>query len=322
MNVVPVAMEPVSTHTSLPPSSLIVCSRNRPTLLAETIESVLRGDEVPSEIIIIDQSAKPHTALAALKPERACVVRYRQSPSVGVSRARNEGIAAAQHDLLSLIDDDMWAASNWFGALMRALMEAGPRSVVCGQVRPSEEPAAGAFVPATKTDMAPAIYTAPGSVDVLYGNHFALYRSTLDDIGPFDERLGPGTIFPGAEDSDWGFRLLRGGYRIIYAPQAVLYHRGWRSKQDYLRLRWNYGLGRGAFYAKYLSRQDPYTARRLISDVRGHLLPLPRQIWRDRARSYGDALLAGGVLWGAVRWLISYGRSRAASAGQLTRSRS
>src|SRR5689334_20384253 len=37
----------------LPESSLIIASRNRPELLHDTVQSILRGDETPTEIIII-----------------------------------------------------------------------------------------------------------------------------------------------------------------------------------------------------------------------------------------------------------------------------
>ena len=290
---------------ALPVTSLIIASRNRPAMLAETVESVLHGDEVPTELIIIDQSAGEQAALARLKSERECEVRYQWSQSVGLSRARNEGVAAARQGVLVFIDDDMWVAATWFGALVRALVEAGPRSVVCGQVQPAER--TGAFIPATKIDQAGAVYTAPGQVDVLYGGHLAVYRSAFDDIGLFDDRLGPGTTFPGGEDSDFGYRLLSRGYRIVYAPQAVLYHRGWRSDREYLRLRWNYGLGRGGFYAKHLSRHNSYAARRLAADVRNHIVSLPQRMWRERARAYGDLMLVAGILTGAARWVLKYG---------------
>src|SRR5579859_8077465 len=50
----------------LPPTTLIICSRNRPQLLQEAVESVLRGREVPTELLIIDQSQAAHPALANL----------------------------------------------------------------------------------------------------------------------------------------------------------------------------------------------------------------------------------------------------------------
>src|SRR3712207_2073952 len=95
-------------RATLPPASLIICSRNRPQLLLETVESVLKGDEVPAELIIIDQSTTPHEILATLTTDRPCEIRYLWTQSVGVSEARNTGIAAARYEILALTDDDVF----------------------------------------------------------------------------------------------------------------------------------------------------------------------------------------------------------------------
>jgi GT2 family glycosyltransferase len=278
-------------------------------MLVETVESVLKGHAVPAELIIIDQSSVPNPALAAFETDRACDVRYIWQPIPGLSRARNVGIAAARHDLLVFTDDDMWVAADWWEALLRALLAAGPRGVVCGQVRPSEAPAAWGYVPSTKVDAEPAIYTAPGAVDELFGNHMAMYRSAFDNLGLFDERLGSGTAFPNAEDCDFGYRLLTNGYRIHYAPEAVLYHRGWRTEREYLPLRWTYGFGRGAYYAKHMRWRDRYMLRRLFTDIRDHLLPLPGLFLRDRRRAWGHLYLTAGLVYGAAAWLLTRGKS-------------
>lgn len=47
-------------------SSLIICSRNRHQLLLETVESVLAGEVLPSEIVILDQSDTASDRLAEL----------------------------------------------------------------------------------------------------------------------------------------------------------------------------------------------------------------------------------------------------------------
>src|SRR5205823_6583384 len=103
-------------------------------------------------------------------------------------------------------------------------------------------------------------------------------------VGDFDDDLGPGARFPASEDSDLGFRLLEAGYHIHYIPEAVLYHRAWRSNSDYLPLRWSYGVGRGAFYAKHLRLDDRYIMRRMIRDVRIHALGFAFHLRRDRRR--------------------------------------
>jgi GT2 family glycosyltransferase len=299
------------TQASLPPASLIICSRNRPKLLAETIESVLRGDEVPTEILIIDQSDVPHPTLASLKTDRSCEIRYLSTRSVGLSRARNTGIAAARHAILAIIDDDMLVEPAWFGSLIRALLNAGERAVVTGRVLPAAAEVPGGFVPTFMPSEVPAVYEGRIGTDVLAGGHMAAYRPTFDAVGGFDERLGAGSDFPAADDNDLGFRLLEAGYRIVYAPEAVLYHRAWRGKGEYMAMRWSYGRGKGGYYSKYLSHKDRYMLRRMTRDIVHRVLRFPVLVWLDPRRACGDLVYIAGILSGTTQFALTRLKKRA-----------
>ncbi len=287
----------------LPASSLIICSRNRPKLLADSVDSVLKGDHIPTEIVIVDQSDRPNPILEKTKPECNCEIRYLWSQTIGQSRARNIGMETARFDVLVHTDDDVLVDPGWFAVMVNALCAAGKKSAMSGRVLPFLLGEKGYFVPAIKEQKAAEIYRGRIGKDVLYGNNFSLFRTAVDEIGFFDERLGVGTHFPGADDNDFGYRLLEAGYSIIYEPEAIVYHRAWRSKDDFLPLRWGYGLARGAFYAKYLSLRDRYMLKRMVQDIRRHLLTLPVLFRLDRTKAYGHIMLASGILVGAARWL-------------------
>jgi GT2 family glycosyltransferase len=294
---------------SLPPTSLIICSRNRPQLLLETVESILHGDQIPTELIVIDQSKVLHPTLSALETGGECEIRYLWTHNTtGLSRARNAGIAAARHDILAFTDDDVLVTPTWFGSLIQALVDAGPRGIVTGQVLPAEGETQGGFAPSLMVDEVPAVYKGRVAKDVLQPASMALFRSVIDDIGGFDERLGAGSRFPSAEDNDFGFRVLEAGYRIVYHPEAVIYHRAWRSKRDYLPLRWRYGIGQGAYYAKYLSLHDRYMLRRMCRGVLRRFYLSACRMRRERHQAYGDALYALGILAGAAQWLLTQRR--------------
>jgi GT2 family glycosyltransferase len=302
----PQTFEKTELPEALPSSSLIICSRNRPQLLLESVRSILAGEVLPTEIIIVDQSDKPHPELAALTTERACDLRYLWSQSLGLSRANNIGVAHAAHAIIAFTHDDIVAPPAWYGALIAALAAAGPRSVVTGQVLPMPQAGAGGFAPSTKSDPRPAVYAGRIGIDVLFPMNMALERSAITDVGAFDERLGPGTPFPAAEDNDFGHRLLEAGYRICYVPTASLYHRAWRQPQDYLPLRWSYGRGQGAYYAKYFDLRDRYMLRRMAINFKNHCLEGLRQLRRQRREAYGSAIYNLGLLSGAAQWLLMY----------------
>ncbi|HEX6607208.1 MAG TPA: glycosyltransferase [Chloroflexia bacterium] len=286
-------------------TSLIIGSRNRPRLLLETVESVLRGTQVPDEIVIVDQSDVPHPRLPTLTPDRPCAVRYLWSHTVGVSRAKNIALAAARYGVAIFTDDDILVDPEWLAVVQGALAAAGPRAVITGRVLPSRAEVPGGFVPTLVVADTPAVYEGRINTDVLPGCHMAAYRSALIGIGGFDERLGPGSPFRSAEDNDLGFRLLEAGYRIVFVPEAVVYHRAWRPAREYLPVRWAYGVAKGGFYTKYLSLADPYMLRRMVLDLARRTYAFPNRIQHERQRAIGDLVYMAGVGYGAARWLLS-----------------
>ncbi len=296
--------------TELQPSSVIVPTRSRPDLVLATVRSILTGAAVPRELIVVDQSPEAHPTLTELGHGRACDVRYIHSTTVGVSAARNVGVEAARYEILVLTDDDVLVAPGWLERLVSALVDAGPRSVMTGKVLPGEPEAAGSIVLTDRLTATPWVLQGRPGRDPLLVISAALYRSALEDVGGFDERLGPGTHFGGGEDSDLGFRLLEAGYRIVYVPEAELVHRAWRSPDAILRLRWHYGRGQGAFYAKHASLADRYTLGRMAKEAGRLVRAFPRRLVRSRRRALGDAAYVAGLLSGALGWWLGPGRSR------------
>lgn len=274
-------------------------------MLIETVKSILSGSVVPSELVIVDQSDVSNKALGNLTSKRACDLRYLWTKSIGLSCANNVGIAAARHDLLIFTHDDVLVTPTWLESLLGSLVCAGPRAIITGRVLPLPGKEKGYFAPSTKIDELPETYEGRIGRDVLYPMSMAMYRSAIDYVGKFDERLGPGTCFPAAEDNDFGYRILEAGFRIIYNPEAALYHRAWRTKSEYLPLRWAYGRGQGAYYAKHLSLRDRYMLSRMSVDILNHAFPLRHRVWRSPRWAVGNLLYAVAILFGAIQWLAT-----------------
>jgi len=233
-----------------------------------------------------------------------CELRYHWTKSVGVSRARNVGITIARHDILAFTDDDVLVTETWFKNLIQGLLYEGPNAIVTGRVLPTITQQPGGFVPSTKTRESRAVYAGRIDKDVFYTNNTALFRDLFDKVGNFDVRLGPGSIFSNAEDNDLGFRFLEAGFRIVYVPDAVLYHCAWRDKRDYLPLRWSYGRGQGAFYAKHLNKNDSYMLKRLLRQVAKQSTEMIRSLVSTPKVSVGHAVYLMGLLTGVAQWLL------------------
>ena len=281
-----------------------MCSRNRPALLQQAVGSVVAGATLPSEIVIIDQSDAPHPSLSTAENIRGCHIQYKWAHTLGVSKARNTASVVAAHDLLAWIDDDVLVSSEWLNALIEALNMEGPNTIVTGHVRPGTPEIEMGFAPSGIVNQERAVYLRRSFKDVLYSGNMALSRECLRVIGGFDERLGPGTRFHAAEDNDCGLRLLEAGYRIVYVPEALVYHRAWRN--DYLSLRWRYGRGQGAFYAKYMTAYSRYGLKRLRSDMRKYLMRCYHRLRHERRAALGDLTYILGLLCGATEWSLRY----------------
>src|SRR5574338_384324 len=121
---------------SLPPTSVIIASRNRPDMLHDTVTSILGQDELPHEIIIMDQSREPHVLLTEMKSIRGCEICYCWNQSIGTSKARNLAIQRARYEHIVIVDDDMLVASDWLTNLVGGLVRGGTKCVVSGKVLP------------------------------------------------------------------------------------------------------------------------------------------------------------------------------------------
>jgi GT2 family glycosyltransferase len=293
-----------------PAVSIVLCTRNRPQLARETIESILSATLTPEEIVVIDQSDEPDRTLEALGDDRPTEVRVIAARPNGLGQARNDGIEAAAHDVLVFVDDDMWAQATWLEALVDALVAALPRAVVTGAVEPTRAESWRGFTPSTQAHDRGAVFEGRIDRDVLAGGHMACERSALEAVEGFDPRLGAGASFPAADDNDLGFRLLEAGYRIVYVADAVLYHRAWRAGWQYPLVRWRYGLGKGGFYAKHRAVDDRHIRRRATRDVTHRLRRFPALAVREPMRAAGDLFYIAGILTGGTRWLLAERRQR------------
>lgn len=296
----------------LPDVSVALGTRDRPEMLGQAVSSILAGAAVPAEIVIVDQSDPPHPELADRRAPRRPVIRHVHSASRGLARARNEAARLAQGRVLVFTDDDVLVDRSWLGRLVSALDAAGENVVATGRVVAGAPEVAGAFAPSLKGDDVARVYRGRVRDDPLVSANMALPRTLFERLGGLDPRLGVGTAFPGGEDNDFGFRALESGCAIVYVPDAVVVHRAWRPVADqYLRQRWGYGRGQGAFLAKHIGRAGRFMGRRLAGSVtritaralRRLIAPhgsAPQGRWRMAA---GELALAAGIMSGAVAWL-------------------
>jgi GT2 family glycosyltransferase len=296
------------------PATVLIASRGRPRMLLDTIGSLLAARRVPSELVVVDQSAAPQPELSQLSAERGCTVRYIHSATSGLSRARNVGLLHASQEVVVILDDDMLVQEDSLELLLAGRGNHGAGTVTTGRLlaappeRPGLRQPPGALV--TRTE--PEVFRGRQPRQVVPGPNVALPREVMLQIGGYDERLGAGTRFPAAEDHDLSMRLLDAGCEVRHVPEAVVLHRSWRSRRDAVRLRWGYARGVGGFYAKHASVRDRHTLERAARETGTRLRRAAGSALSRPATTARELLTIAGLLAGAVEWTLRYrvGRRR------------
>jgi glycosyltransferase involved in cell wall biosynthesis len=114
--------------------SVIVPTRNRSSLLALTLRSVLAQRDVDFEVIVVDEASSDDTpsVITSFGDPRIRSIRHERPQ--GVSAARNRGVAEARADWVAFLDDDdLWAPTK-LTLQLGALRASGATWAYVGQV--------------------------------------------------------------------------------------------------------------------------------------------------------------------------------------------
>jgi hypothetical protein len=201
------------------------------------LESLATTDYPAADVMVIDNGSRQSVvpAVRARFPDVACVelpknLGYAGGNNVGLRHALAAGYAFAY-----VLNNDTIVAPTALGAAVAAGGE--PRvAAVGGKVRAAEDATRLWMTYGSVTYRQSLIalagwgerdrgqYDVPRDVEWVPGCSLLLARAALEDVGLFDERF-----FAYHEDVDWCTSARERGWRIRYAPDAVVWHRGNRT---------------------------------------------------------------------------------------------
>ena len=295
------------------PVSVVICTRDRPHLLADALRSVLACAYQAREIIVVDQSSDARTD-RLVADLRGCApdLLYCPAPPRGLAAARNIGAAQASGDVVAFTDDDCLVDRGWLQALADEFRAVPELAAVCGRALPLVESRLVADGASVRTDTRWRMFRKPCSPwQIGNGCNMAFTRGALRQVGPFDERLGPGTPCRGAEEADLLYRLLKLDLPVVYSPRPLVYHRQWRGPAQQLALAYDYGVGVGAFATKHLQSGDARAARTLGGWAAAYLWAIGRgMVSGDPGRVRAAANMLRGLGVGIWRMSSSHQRSK------------
>ncbi len=239
-----------------PTCAAVVATRGRGDKIAALLESIMSSDLEDFELVIVDQSSDDSTE-RAVQPfcddER---LTYLHTEVVGVSRARNTGIALTTAPFIAITDDDCIVPTDWMRSITAPFVDDPGVGVVFCSVEPVPVDSPG-YTPHIIFDQNRSITSAGAAWraargGLCLGAGMAVRRTAFDDAKGFDEIMGPGARFGACEDNDLVWRTLLAGWSMYQTGDVVVVHDGFRDLDDLrdLVIRDFYGVG-GAV-AKYL----------------------------------------------------------------------
>jgi GT2 family glycosyltransferase len=277
--------------------AVVVATRNRPAAVMGLLDALERQSDRDFDVVIVDQSdsANAEVEQRVAGSERLHVIR---DDGRGTARARNLGWRSVGSTWVAFLDDDTPPAPDWAESLRAELVAHPEVDMVSGPVAAerSEDdglPALGGFA-VEEPQVLAGRYVRPWRVA---GGICTVRRATVERIGGWDERLGPGAPeFLACEDMDFNYRLTRAGGRVYLTPRVRVSHDQWRTGDEVLDLYAAYNRAWGGVVMKHLKTGDPVGAARLAA---GRL----RGIWRIRRSGQLARAELGGFLRGTARGL-------------------
>ena len=215
--------------------SIVIPTHNRAELLARALDSLAQVEVPPGlgvEVVVVanacvDDTGRVVAAKAgALGFPARCVEEGRANANV----ARNRGIREARGGILALVDDDVQVERGWLRGLLE-VYEGYPADLVGGRVEllweAVERPAW--FAPRhekllARKDHGAAVVELHRRGDVV-GANMSFRREVFDALGGFRPGLDrSGSNLLGGGDIEFTQRALQRGFRVFYAPRAVVWH--------------------------------------------------------------------------------------------------
>ena len=227
------------------------------------------------EVLVVDNAPSDNRTLELVATLDN--VNYVCEPKAGLDFARNRAIIEAKGELLAYLDDDVTVDRQWLDGIKEAWAENPDAAAFTGLVLPYEleteaqilfEKRGGfrrGFKKIRYGQILPGDPFYPGSVSGTcgVGCNMAFKREVLIKLGGFDEALDTGAPLPGGGDLDIFYRVIRGGYVLVYEPRYLIYHQHRRELAKLRHQYWTWGLGLMTFLAKSY-QYDPSQRLKLL----------------------------------------------------------
>lgn len=199
--------------------SLVLSTKHRVQELERFLASLAAQSYRNFELILVDQNSDDRLVDLVDSYNQKFPICYIKQPEPGLSRARNQGLCQIQGEIYGFPDDDCIYPPDFLAKAAQFFQQDSTwGGLVINVLDLEDDKEALLYLP-----------ESAGLVDYDKGWIVAMtaalfFRSEFAKQVQFDENMGPGTPWGGAEDVDYLFRCLDAGAKTYFNPDIIIRH--------------------------------------------------------------------------------------------------
>lgn len=217
--------------------SVIIPAYNAEKTIGMCLDALTKQDYSGEyEIIVIDDGSTDSTPDIVSQFNKTQLIRQKNA---GPASARNKGASVARGEIVLFTDSDCVPEPGWIFEMLRSFHEDREVVGVKGAYKTRQQEITARFVQLEYEDK--YNYMLKDRYIDFIDTYSAGFRKDI-----FMEMKGYDTDFPVAcaEDVELSYRMSNEGYKMVFNPDAVVYHTHPKSLIDYLKKKYKFAYWR------------------------------------------------------------------------------
>jgi len=230
---------------SNPLVSVIILNYNGKRVLEQCLDSVFASSYTPFEVIVVDNCSTDGSAEAARSKWNFKLIKNKKN--VGYCAGNNIGIRNANGEFVVLLNNDTVVHPQWLKELLTTATRSKadfcqPKIIMLDDPKIINSAGnvlhmAGFGLMRGAGEVDKGQYDAQEKISSLHGACIFVSKDAIADVGLLDENF-----FSWNEDTDWAWRALLRGFKLVYVSRALVKHKYGEA--------WGFGTPKKFYYAE------------------------------------------------------------------------